>query len=76
LAQEEAEAITGVADPEAACRAVLARRGAATRWCCVKLVSRGAVLCTRGPGVAFRQHALLARALGTWGDVSSVRCAI
>ena len=60
--QEEAEAITGCADPEAACQAVLQRRGAATQWCCVKLGSRGAVLRTRSPEAVFRQHALLVRA--------------
>ena len=60
--QEEAEAITGLADPEAACQAVLQRRGAATQWCCVKLGSRGAVLRTRSPEAVFRQHALLVRA--------------
>ncbi|KAK9830908.1 hypothetical protein WJX81_003466 [Elliptochloris bilobata] len=76
MTQEEAEAITGLADPEAACRALLQRRGAATQWCCVKLGSRGAVLCTRSPEATFRQHALLVDVQDTVGCGDSFAAAV
>lgn len=57
--QEEAAAITGTSDPEAAAHAILDRPGAATQWCIVKLGSRGSVLCTKSPRATYRQHALM-----------------
>ncbi len=63
LPQEEAEAITGSAQPEEAAARILARPGAATQMVAVKLGSQGAVLVTRDPPATYRQHALLVRAL-------------
>ena len=62
-AQEEAAAITGTSDPEAAAHAILERPGAVTQWCVVKLGSRGAVLCSKSPRATYRQHALLVRSV-------------
>ena len=58
-AQEEAAAITGTSDPEAAAHAILDRPGAVTQWCVVKLGSRGAVLCSKSLSATYRQHALM-----------------
>ena len=57
--QEEAEAITGISEPEAAAWFILDRPNAVTEWCIVKLGSQGSVLCTKSPRHTYRQHALL-----------------
>lgn len=48
-AQEEAEAVTGIADPEASATHILERPGALTEWCIIKLGSHGALLCSKSP---------------------------
>lgn len=47
--QEEAVEVTGLQDPQAAAEAVLARPGARTEWCVVKLGAEGALLVTKTP---------------------------
>ena len=50
MTADEAAAVTGEGDAEAAARSVLARPGAATRWCVVKRGGDGALLASRGAG--------------------------
>lgn len=53
--QEEAEAITEIADPGEAAWSILDRLGAATQWCIIKLGGEGALLCTKDPRRQYRQ---------------------
>ncbi len=47
MTSEEASQVTGLEEPTAAAEAVLARPGAQTRWCVVKLGADGALLAAR-----------------------------
>ncbi|KAG2496877.1 hypothetical protein HYH03_005276 [Edaphochlamys debaryana] len=47
MTEDEARVVTGLSDPEAAARAVLARPGARAQWAVVKMGAAGAVLCER-----------------------------
>ena len=57
-AQEEAEAVTGEADPEAAARSIVERPGALTQWCVIKMGPQGALIRTRSPPWTLRQSAI------------------
>ncbi|GLC55977.1 hypothetical protein PLESTB_001051100 [Pleodorina starrii] len=50
MTEEEARVVTGLEDPEAAAKWVLARPGARAQWVVVKMGAQGALLCTRGAG--------------------------
>ncbi|EIE24898.1 Ribokinase-like protein, partial [Coccomyxa subellipsoidea C-169] len=76
MTEEEAAAITGTSDPEAAAHAILERPGAVTQWCVVKLGSRGAVLCSKSPRATYRQHALLVDVQDTVGCGDSFAAAV
>lgn len=49
MLQEEAVQVTGLTDPQAAAEAILARPGAKTEWCVVKMGGKGALLVTKSP---------------------------
>lgn len=68
--------MTGQSDPEAAARWILARPGAATEWCVIKLGKDGAILCTSEGGPAFRQTALTVEVKDTVGCGDSFAAAI
>jgi sugar/nucleoside kinase (ribokinase family) len=51
MTEEEAVEVTGLADPQAAAEAVLARPNCKTEWCVVKLGGEGALLVTKTPQV-------------------------
>ncbi|KAF6266752.1 Ribokinase-like protein [Scenedesmus sp. NREL 46B-D3] len=51
MTEEEAVEVTGLADPQAAAEAVLARPNCKTEWCVVKLGGDGALLVTKSPQV-------------------------
>jgi sugar/nucleoside kinase (ribokinase family) len=51
MTEEEAVEVTGLADPQAAAEAVLARPNCKTEWCVVKLGGEGALLVTKSPQV-------------------------
>lgn len=57
-AQEEAETVTGHTDPEAAARAMLARPGARTEWCVVKMGGAGALLACKSSGTVHRSQGI------------------
>lgn len=56
--QEEAQAVTGEADPEAAAAAIVQRPGSLTEWCVIKLGPQGALLRTKTPPRSIRQPAI------------------
>lgn len=58
VTQEEAEAVTGEADPAAAGAWVLGRPGCATSWAAIKLGPGGALLCARGAAAPLHIDAL------------------
>lgn len=58
MTEDEAAAVTGCANGEAAARAVLGRPGTRTEWCVVKRGAQGALLATRSPGEVYQQSAI------------------
>lgn len=76
MTQEEAEAVTGHSDPEAAAEWVLARPASATAWVIVKLGSEGAVLCARGAVSPIRIDGLKVPVVDTVGCGDSFAAAI
>lgn len=56
--QEEALAVTGQMETQAAARWVLDRPGCSTEWCIVKQGSSGSVLCSKSPPAVYNQPAL------------------
>ncbi|KAF8072882.1 iolC [Scenedesmus sp. PABB004] len=77
MTQEEAVEVTGLADPQAAAEAVLARPGARTEWCVVKLGGEGALLVTKSPEQqVFRAGAFKVTVADTVGCGDSFAAAI
>ncbi|KAK9814389.1 hypothetical protein WJX72_005061 [[Myrmecia] bisecta] len=76
MTQEEAQAVTGEADPEAAAAHILNRPHSQTRWCVVKMGGEGAVLCSCHPSENFRQHALKVDVKDTVGCGDSFAAAV
>ena len=64
MPQDEAAAISGHDDPEAAARWALERPGTATQWCLIKLGAAGALLVTRDEDSPLRHNSLKVRAAG------------
>jgi sugar/nucleoside kinase (ribokinase family) len=77
MTEEEAAAVTGRADAEAAARWVLGRPGAATEWCVVKRGAEGALLAARSPGTrVYEQRALRVDVRDTVGCGDSFASAV
>jgi len=77
MTEEEAEAVTGCGNAEAAARFILDRPGARTEWCVVKRGAEGAVLVSRSPGNAvYEQRALKVDVRDTVGCGDSFAAAV
>ncbi|KAL4514183.1 hypothetical protein Ndes2437B_g04164 [Nannochloris sp. 'desiccata'] len=77
MTEEEAEAVTGYGNAEAAARFILDRPGARTEWCIVKRGAEGAVLVSRSPGNGvYEQRALKVDVRDTVGCGDSFAAAV
>jgi sugar/nucleoside kinase (ribokinase family) len=77
MTEEEAEAVTGCGNAEAAARFILDRPGAKTEWCIVKRGAEGAVLVSRSPGTTvYEQRALKVDVRDTVGCGDSFAAAV
>jgi len=77
MTEEEAEAVTGCGNAEAAARFILDRPGARTEWCIVKRGAEGAILVSRSPRAAvYEQRALKVDVRDTVGCGDSFAAAV
>jgi sugar/nucleoside kinase (ribokinase family) len=77
MTEEEAEAVTGCGNAEAAARFILDRPNARTEWCIVKRGAEGAVLVSRSPGTTvYEQRALKVDVRDTVGCGDSFAAAV
>lgn len=76
VAQEEAQAVTGLSDPEEAAISILDRPQSLTEWCVIKMGPQGALLRTRSPPRTLRQPAIQVPVADTVGCGDSFAAAV